>query len=167
MPDAPLHTPSPERVAAAELTAFAAWAGERAGRALDDYAALWRWSTEDLPGFWSAVVARWMSVRSVILGGLIMSISGLVVTSQIHGEYGLALFVVASVLIGAGVGFAETLTNDVILATAPPERASAASAISETGYEFGGVAELQRSSFVSATFSFVYVAQYTWSVSVS
>ena len=42
-------------------------------------------------------------------------------------------------LIGAGIGLSETLTNDAILASAPAERAGSASAVSETAYEVGAV----------------------------
>src|SRR5699024_81206 len=42
-------------------------------------------------------------------------------------------------LLGAGVGAAETLTNDLILSAVPAEKAGAASAVSETAYESGGV----------------------------
>ena len=45
----------------------------------------------------------------------------------------------ASVLIGAGIGLSETLTNDAILASAPAQRAGSASAVSETAYELGAV----------------------------
>jgi acetoacetyl-CoA synthetase len=49
-----LWTPSPERVAGANLTAFRAWLAER-GRSFDSYDALWRWSVTDLDGFWQAI----------------------------------------------------------------------------------------------------------------
>lgn len=45
----------------------------------------------------------------------------------------------AFALLGAGVGFAETISNDLILAAVPAEQAGAASAISETAYETGAV----------------------------
>ena len=54
----PLWTPSPERVARANLTAFAAAlraSGDPGTAALDDYAALWRWSVERPELFWPAV----------------------------------------------------------------------------------------------------------------
>ena len=44
--------PSPERIAASNLTAFMKAAGSVAGRSLGDYAALWRWSVEDPGAFW-------------------------------------------------------------------------------------------------------------------
>ena len=49
------------------------------------------------------------------------------------------LLLIAFALLGAGVGAAETLTNDLILSAVPAEKAGAASAISETAYETGAV----------------------------
>jgi acetoacetyl-CoA synthetase len=46
----PLWSPSPERVERAPFTRFAAAAGRPR-----DYHELWRWSVEDLEGFWAAV----------------------------------------------------------------------------------------------------------------
>jgi acetoacetyl-CoA synthetase len=50
-----LWTPSAARVAGANLTAFTAWLAAERGLRFDDYHALWRWSVEDLEGFWQAV----------------------------------------------------------------------------------------------------------------
>ncbi len=86
----------------------------------------------------SPILARFVSVRVVIVFGLTLIAAGLATATRLDDATGMAVFAVTSVLIGAGSGFAETLTNDVILSAAPPERAGAASAISETGYEFGG-----------------------------
>jgi DHA2 family multidrug resistance protein-like MFS transporter len=46
--------------------------------------------------------------------------------------------VVASVIYSLGLAPLFTLTNDLIIGSAPPERAGAASGISETGAELGG-----------------------------
>jgi acetoacetyl-CoA synthetase len=46
-----LWTPSRERVERATLTRFAR------ERGFDDYESVWRWSVDDLDGFWSAIVA--------------------------------------------------------------------------------------------------------------
>ena len=46
-------------------------------------------------------------------------------------------FAVPLVLIGAGDGVALTIASDTVLAVAPKDRAGAASAVSETGYELG------------------------------
>ncbi|MBU2190819.1 MAG: acetoacetate--CoA ligase [Alphaproteobacteria bacterium] len=50
--NAPLWTPSAERMASAPLTAFMALASERAGRPFASYAQLHRWSVEDRENFW-------------------------------------------------------------------------------------------------------------------
>lgn len=84
------------------------------------------------------LLARRLSVRAVIMTGMGVVVAGFVATTFLHPDSTMTLFVLATVLLGAGVGLAETLTNDVILSAAPPSRASAAAAISETGYEFGG-----------------------------
>ena len=53
--DAPLWTPSPERVAAARLTAFIEHLRRAGAGSFDDYAALHRFSTERPDRFWAAV----------------------------------------------------------------------------------------------------------------
>ena len=50
-----LWKPSPQRVSRAAITDFAAFVGERTGRDLTDYPALWEYSTTDLAGFWSSI----------------------------------------------------------------------------------------------------------------
>ncbi|WP_026124313.1 acetoacetate--CoA ligase [Nocardiopsis baichengensis] len=52
-----LWTPGSDRRERANITAFARWARAERGAAVDeaDYDSLWRWSTTDLEGFWSAV----------------------------------------------------------------------------------------------------------------
>ncbi|MEU3470379.1 acetoacetate--CoA ligase [Streptomyces sp. NPDC006687] len=59
----PLWSPSPDRIAAARVTAFQAWAAERFGAPAEGgYPALHRWSVEELDTFWRAV-AEWFDVR--------------------------------------------------------------------------------------------------------
>jgi acetoacetyl-CoA synthetase len=66
-----LWQPTSERVERAAVTHFATFAGKRAGREFSDYDALWRYSTEDLAGFWGAVVdyfgIRWHDDPSSVL----------------------------------------------------------------------------------------------------
>jgi len=47
--------PSPERIAASNLTAFMKAASGVAGRPFADYESLWRWSVEDPGAFWRLV----------------------------------------------------------------------------------------------------------------
>ncbi|MCB5182953.1 acetoacetate--CoA ligase [Streptomyces antimicrobicus] len=58
-----LWTPGPDRIAAAAVTRFQAWAAEHHGAPADGgYPALHRWSVEELDTFWRAV-ADWFDVR--------------------------------------------------------------------------------------------------------
>jgi len=54
-PGEPLWAPTDARIRAANVTAFAQWLERERGLRFSDYAALWRWSVEDLDGFWGAV----------------------------------------------------------------------------------------------------------------
>ncbi|MFI9065838.1 acetoacetate--CoA ligase [Streptomyces sp. NPDC053429] len=59
----PLWTPGPERIAAARITAFQAWAAEHHGAPAEGgYPALHSWSVDELDTFWQAV-AEWFDVR--------------------------------------------------------------------------------------------------------
>ncbi|QNP62234.1 acetoacetate--CoA ligase [Streptomyces genisteinicus] len=60
---APLWQPDSDRIAAARVTRFQAWAAERHGAPADGgYAALHRWSVAELETFWGAV-AEWFDIR--------------------------------------------------------------------------------------------------------
>ncbi len=50
-----LWTPGPDRVARANVTAFARWLAAERGHDFRDYQALWQWSVTDLDGFWQAI----------------------------------------------------------------------------------------------------------------
>ncbi|EFL13952.1 acetoacetate--CoA ligase [Streptomyces sp. C] len=59
----PLWSPSPDRIAGAQVTRFQAWAAERFGAPADGgYPALQSWSVDELDTFWQAV-AEWFEVR--------------------------------------------------------------------------------------------------------
>jgi DHA2 family multidrug resistance protein-like MFS transporter len=58
--------------------------------------------------------------------------------TQVGGTTGLPMLVAASVVISLGFAPVFGLTTELIVGSAPPERAGAASGISETGAELGG-----------------------------
>ncbi len=100
-----------------------------------------------LPGLVMTIVAglavvplvRRTTPRVVVAGGLLISAGGYVaVLLGAAGESAIALML-AFVLLGLGIGAAETISNDVIISSAPAPKAGAASAISETAYELGAV----------------------------
>jgi acetoacetyl-CoA synthetase len=47
--------PPREQAQAVEMRRFMDWAGERRGRPFADYDELWRWSVDDLEGFWAGI----------------------------------------------------------------------------------------------------------------
>jgi DHA2 family multidrug resistance protein-like MFS transporter len=76
----------------------------------------------------------------VIGAGLGMGAIGLGVLTQVGGSHDadLAILAGASLLISLGLAPVFTATTDLVVSSAPPERAGAASGISETGAELGG-----------------------------
>lgn len=77
-----------------------------------------------------------MGRRFVISGGIGLGALGLLFMGIIHLQ-GDGLVIAAMVFVGFGFGASLTATSDAILAAAPPERAGAAGAVSETAYELG------------------------------
>ena len=76
---------------------------------------------------------------AIVTGGLLLNAVGyglVLVSGQAGSDLGLLL---AFAILGAGVGAAETISNDLILSAVPAQKAGAASAISETAYESGAV----------------------------
>jgi DHA2 family multidrug resistance protein-like MFS transporter len=74
----------------------------------------------------------------VLAAGLALAAIGLVVLTQVGASIGLAAVVTASVLISLALAPVFSLTTELIVGSAPPERAGAASGISETAAELGG-----------------------------
>jgi len=62
----------------------------------------------------------------------------MVMLTQVGRDDGLGTLVIASVVISLGFAPVFGLTTELIVGSAPPERAGAASGISETGAELGG-----------------------------
>ena len=74
----------------------------------------------------------------LISGGLAFGSLGLIVLTQVPTTNGLVALVIASVIISLGLAPVFGLTTELIVGAAPPERAGAASGVSETGAELGG-----------------------------
>jgi MFS transporter, DHA2 family, multidrug resistance protein len=84
-----------------------------------------------------AVTARLASGR-VLVTSLALAAAGLAIMATIGGGSALAMLVVGSLVMGLGAGAIGTVATDLVIGTAPPERAGAASGISETAGELGG-----------------------------
>lgn len=74
----------------------------------------------------------------VIAGGLALAGLGLALLTQVGASGALGVLITGSVIINLGFGGVAGLTTELIVGSAPPERAGAASGISETGSELGG-----------------------------
>ena len=85
-----------------------------------------------------AIVRRYRPAY-VIAGGMAVSAAGFILLALVDNvAFPLAWLVVGSVIFSLGLTPVVTLTTDIVLSAAPPGRAGAASAISETSSEFGG-----------------------------
>jgi MFS transporter, DHA2 family, multidrug resistance protein len=84
------------------------------------------------------LVARRIRPALVMVGGLALAAVGFGVLTQVAGPSALAVLVIGFVVYSLGLAPVFTLATDLIVGSAPPERAGAASAISETGSELGG-----------------------------
>ncbi|MDK1476197.1 MFS transporter [Streptomyces sp. 549] len=78
-------------------------------------------------------------VRAAYLigAGMLLSAVGIVLLARITVDTGIATAVTGLVVLHIGFGPTMALGTDLIIAGAPPERAGAASALSETGTEMG------------------------------
>ncbi len=83
-------------------------------------------------------VLRHLRPAWVIGAGLGLAAVGLGVLTQVGGSADLAILAAASLVVSLGLAPVFTATTDLIVGSAPPERAGAASGISETGSELGG-----------------------------
>src|SRR2546428_694357 len=84
------------------------------------------------------VLARRVRLWSLIGAGLVVGAVGFGVLTQVDGAAGLGAIVIGSVIYSLGLSPVVILATDLIVGSAPVERAGAASAISETSSELGG-----------------------------
>lgn len=99
----------------------------------------------ELPATLSALVAalvagnimRRFGRGPVTAAGLLAIGAGMAAIAFVLDSSQYLAFAIPLILIGAGDGLALTIASDTVLAVAPKDRAGAASAVSETGYELG------------------------------
>jgi DHA2 family multidrug resistance protein-like MFS transporter len=84
------------------------------------------------------MIVRRVRPAIVMSAGSALAAIGFGMITQVEGTSALAVLVSGFVVFSLGLAPVFTLATDMIVATAPPERAGAASAISETGSELGG-----------------------------
>jgi DHA2 family multidrug resistance protein-like MFS transporter len=83
-------------------------------------------------------ISRRVRPAYVVGAGLVIAALGFGVLTQIGGASGLAVLIAGSVIYSLGFAPVVILATDLIVGSAPVERAGVASAISETSSEFGG-----------------------------
>ena len=104
-------------------------------------AGLWTlpWSGGFIAGsMLSPAIVRRFSRTQVMVVGLAIAASGYFLIAMAHGASGLPAIVAGSTIFSLGLAPVITLANDIIIGTAPAERAGAAAGISETTAELGG-----------------------------
>jgi len=90
-------------------------------------------------GLLAVLLARVLRPAVIISAGMTLAALGYGTIAVFAEPTAVWPFVIAFAVLGGGIGVAETISNDMILSTAPPEKAGAAAAISETAYEIGAV----------------------------
>jgi DHA2 family multidrug resistance protein-like MFS transporter len=83
-------------------------------------------------------IVRYVRPAWLMGAGLALAAVGMGILTQVGVHDGLAIVVAASVIISLGLAPVFGLTTELIVGSAPPEQAGAASGISETGIELGG-----------------------------
>ena len=84
-------------------------------------------------------IARRVRASIVVPIGLLISAGGYAAVALMSDNLSAATMMCAFIALGAGIGAAETVSNEIILSSAPANKAGAASAVSETAYELGAV----------------------------
>jgi MFS transporter, DHA2 family, multidrug resistance protein len=80
---------------------------------------------------------RWASPARVMIGGAVICAAGFLLLAQVP-EAGLPVLVAGTIVCAAGAGLVSTLANAGIVGAAPPERAGAAAAISQSSIDLAG-----------------------------
>ncbi|MEI9902059.1 MAG: MFS transporter [Hyphomicrobium sp.] len=84
------------------------------------------------------VLMRHFQPGRVVASVLLISAVGFAMLTQLSSATSLTLLFVGMLVFCTGMAPVGAITTDLVMAAAPPERAGAASAISETSFEFGG-----------------------------
>jgi len=83
-------------------------------------------------------LARRVPAVALLVWGLAASALGFAMLAGVDGRHGLGMLITGTVVMSLGLSPVFTIGNEMIITAAPPERAGAASALSETVSEFGG-----------------------------
>ncbi|GAA0933901.1 MFS transporter [Nonomuraea longicatena] len=93
----------------------------------------------------SPMIVRRVRPAYVIAGGTLLSVAGYLVLTQVDSVAGLPMLLTGFYLLYPGIAPAMALTTNLVVGSAPPEKAGAASAVNTTASDLGtslGVAVL-------------------------
>jgi MFS transporter, DHA2 family, multidrug resistance protein len=101
------------------------------------------WSVPGALGFIAGslvapAITRRMTPAHGVAMSMLVAACGFAVLTQVGGTSSLAILVTGSVIFSLGLSPVATLISDLIVSSAPPDRAGAAAAMSETSFELGG-----------------------------
>ncbi|WP_329106793.1 MFS transporter [Micromonospora sp. NBC_01699] len=82
-------------------------------------------------------IARTVRPAYVVAVGLLVAAGGYLMLTQVDTGGGVVLLVIALILSSAGSGPQAALSTELVLRSAPPEKAGSAASVSETGGELG------------------------------
>ncbi|GAB3119102.1 MFS transporter [Streptomyces calidiresistens] len=87
-------------------------------------------------------LAKRISTPILMAGGLSLGVVALLVLTRVESVSSPLLLVACVVILAVGMGPASMLSTDMVVSSAPKERAGSASALSETGTELGAAVGL-------------------------
>jgi DHA2 family multidrug resistance protein-like MFS transporter len=84
-------------------------------------------------------LAKRFAPDSLMILGLVLVAAGFVAILLFRHDLNVVAVIISFVILEIGVGMSQTISNDTIVASVPPAKSGAASAVSETAYELGAV----------------------------
>lgn len=84
-------------------------------------------------------LAQHFAPHRLIIAGLLFVAAGFALILLFRHNLTAVAVIVSLMTLELGVGISQTISNDTIVASVPPAKAGAASAVSETAYELGAV----------------------------
>jgi hypothetical protein len=97
----------------------------------------WCLSIARIPQMLTPMIVRRVRPAFLMAAGLAFAAPGFAVFTRVDAATSLGVFVAGTVVFSLGLAPVFTLTTDLIVGSAPPERAGSAASLSETTGEFG------------------------------
>src|ERR1700712_2688168 len=104
-------------------------------------------------------LAKRFAPHALMIVGLVLVAAGFVAILAFRHDLTVVAVIVSFLVLELGVGISQTISNDTIVASVPPAKSGAASAVSETAYELGAVVG-------TATLGTIFTAFYRSNVEV-